>query len=58
MANLPSLFLLPNTIDESESEIANLYFLQKVFEGAFELDIVFNSDSSVEHLKSKSANTA
>ncbi|KAJ2960663.1 hypothetical protein NQZ79_g4028 [Umbelopsis isabellina] len=56
MANLPSLFLLSNTIDESENEVANLYFLQKVFEGAFELDIVFNSDSSVEHLKTQDLN--
>ncbi|CAO3659074.1 unnamed protein product [Umbelopsis vinacea] len=51
MSNLPSMFVLPNEINEGESEVANLYFLQKVYEGAFEVDIVFNSDSSTEHLR-------
>ncbi|KAI9287289.1 glycoside hydrolase [Umbelopsis sp. AD052] len=56
MSNLPSLFVLPNQISESENEVANLYFLQKVFQGAFEVDIVFNSDSSAEHLKPQDMN--
>lgn len=37
MSNLPSLFVLPNEISEAENEVANLYFLQKVFQGAFEV---------------------
>jgi hypothetical protein len=37
MSNLPSLFVLPNEISEGENEVANLYFLQKVFQGAFEV---------------------
>jgi hypothetical protein len=37
MSNLPSLFVLPNEINEAENEVANLYFLQKVFQGAFEV---------------------
>lgn len=31
------MFVLPNEISEGENEVANLYFLQKVFEGAFEV---------------------
>lgn len=33
------MFVLPNEINEGESEVANLYFLQKVYEGAFEVCI-------------------
>lgn len=51
----PFKFLtLNNQLEEEEGEIANFYVFQKMFQGEFQFDVLFRSQSSDKALTSKS----
>jgi mannosyl-oligosaccharide glucosidase len=47
-------FSLSNSLTEAEGETANFYVFQKVFEGDFQFDVLFRSQSSKETITSNS----
>ncbi|KAG2209253.1 hypothetical protein INT47_005545 [Mucor saturninus] len=47
-------FTLSNSLIEEEGETANFYVFQKVFEGDFQFDVLFHSQTSKEPLTSES----
>ncbi|KAI7893279.1 glycoside hydrolase [Mucor mucedo] len=47
-------FTLSNSLTEEEGETANFYVFQKVFEGDFQFDVLFHSQTSKEPLTSES----
>lgn len=46
-------FSLSNSLTEKEGETANFYVFQKVFEGDFQFDVLFRSQSSKDPITSK-----
>lgn len=46
-------FTLSNNLSENEGETANFYVFQKVFQGDFQFDVLFRSQSSDEPITSK-----
>jgi mannosyl-oligosaccharide glucosidase len=47
-------FTLSNSLTENEGETSNFYVFQKVFQGDFQFDVLFRSQSSDDPITSKS----
>jgi mannosyl-oligosaccharide glucosidase len=56
MAKPYKFLTLNNQLEEEEGEVANFYVFQKMFQGEFQFDVLFRSQSSDQKLTSKHTN--